>query len=47
MFVQYCQCIGVDNFEKVREIIISNGALRRTVLYCCEQCYQKYFAQAK
>lgn len=45
MLVQYCKCVGMDNFLKVKKIVISNGSFRKTIFYCCEECYEKYFAE--
>ncbi len=45
MYVQYCQCLKLDNFENVRKIIVPNGPFKETVLYCCEECYRNYFAK--
>jgi len=45
MYVQYCQCLRLDNFENVRKIIIPNGPFKETTLYCCEECYKNYFAK--
>jgi len=45
MYVQYCQCLRLDNFENVRKIVVPNGPFEETVLYCCEECYQTYFAK--
>ena len=33
MYVQYCQCLNLDNFENVRKIIVPNGPFKETVLY--------------
>ncbi|GAB4345688.1 MAG: hypothetical protein Kow0099_26230 [Candidatus Abyssubacteria bacterium] len=44
MFIQYCQCAGLDNFEELKKVVISVGPFRRTVLYCCNECFEKYFA---
>lgn len=45
MYVQYCQCLELDNFENVRKIVVPNGPFNETVLYCCEECYRNYFAK--
>ncbi len=47
VFVQYCQCAGVNNFETLKKIVVSNGPFRKTVLYCCKDCYEKFFEGAK
>lgn len=47
MFVQYCQCVGVDNFEDLKKIVVSNGAFRKTVLYCCKECYDRFFSESE
>ncbi len=46
MYVQYCQCLKLDNFENVRKITIPNGPFKETVLYCCGDCYRNYFERA-
>ncbi len=45
MYVQYCHCLKLDNFENVRKIVVPNGPYEETVLYCCASCYEKYFAR--
>lgn len=45
MFVQYCQCLKLDNFENVRKIVIQNGQFQETIFYCCEECYKAFFAR--
>ena len=45
MFVQYCQCLKLDNIENVRRIVIPNGQFRETIFYCCENCYRDFFAR--
>ena len=46
MFVQYCRCVEVDNFEDAKKIILPNGPYRKTVLYCCKECYEKFFGES-
>ena len=43
--VQYCKCAGVNALLELKKIVISNGPFQQTVLYCCEECYDKYFAE--
>ncbi len=47
MFVQYCQCAGVENFEDLKKIVVSNGSFRKTVLYCCKECYDRFFSESE
>lgn len=43
MFVQYCQCLNMDNIENIRKIVIPNGQFKETIFYCCEDCYRAFF----
>ena len=44
--VQYCKCAGVNALLELKKIVISNGQFQKTILYCCEECYDNYFAEA-
>jgi hypothetical protein len=46
VFVQYCQCVQVANFEDAKKIVLPNGPFRKTVLYCCKECYEKFFGES-
>jgi hypothetical protein len=45
MYVQYCHCLRLDNFENVKKIVVPNGPYEESILYCCEECYKTYFAK--
>ena len=46
VFVQYCQCVELDNFEEAKKIVLPNGQYKKTVLYCCKECYEKFFTES-
>ncbi|RJP16071.1 MAG: hypothetical protein C4520_18825 [Candidatus Abyssobacteria bacterium SURF_5] len=45
VFIPYCQCADLDDFENMKTVLIRNGQLRRTVLFCCEKCFEKFFGK--